>query len=383
MKFCFYLTGINESGVSVVTSRIANYIGENHDVEIIVDGPVSVSKTYMNKFSNVKFILPDYRVEEVNSPNIKNKKILSFLKGVMKPIFGRFCWEVKRSLSNQYRHYDFSDYDKAFICCLSGKFRLAFNKSKNITYIIHNHKSIQLSSGYLIGDFFDKLFFKHSLSSKGIISVSESVKRDLISKFNVAENKIKVVYNPLVLSQNTTRALTVDKTKSFLVVGRLSIQKRVDRAIDAFAIFVKKYNHISCHLNIAGKGDLEDKLKKQVKDLGLENKVKFLGQRDDVDYLINSSCFVLISSDFEGFSTVAIESILSGTLVVASPSDSLLEISELSPGSVLVARDFSSSALCVSMFDAVHSKNISTCSIEHLGKIVSPEVCVAKYIERA
>ncbi|GAC18542.1 glycosyltransferase family 4 protein [Paraglaciecola arctica] len=74
------------------------------------------------------------------------------------------------------------------------------------------------------------------------------------------------------------------------------------------------------HLCIAGNGPLEDSLKKQVKELNLENRVTFLGllnQQELRDYYAASDALILASSR-EGWANVLLESMACGTPVIAT-----------------------------------------------------------------
>lgn len=74
------------------------------------------------------------------------------------------------------------------------------------------------------------------------------------------------------------------------------------------------------HLCIAGHGPLENSLKKQVKELNLDNRVTFLGllnQQQLRDYYAASDALVLASSR-EGWANVLLESMACGTPVIAT-----------------------------------------------------------------
>ena len=88
-------------------------------------------------------------------------------------------------------------------------------------------------------------------------------------------------------------------------VGRLSYQKNHRRLIEIFNGFVKENPHSV--LLLVGVGEKEDEIKKQVHDLGLEKKVKFLGNRNDVNELYQAMDVFVMPSFFEGVPVVGIE----------------------------------------------------------------------------
>ena len=79
-------------------------------------------------------------------------------------------------------------------------------------------------------------------------------------------------------------------------VGRLEFRKRVDVLIKAFARILPKYDDL--YLLIGGTGEEEEQLKKLTKDLGITDRVKFLGFLHDselFDYYASCDVFAFPS----------------------------------------------------------------------------------------
>lgn len=88
-------------------------------------------------------------------------------------------------------------------------------------------------------------------------------------------------------------------------VGRLSYQKNHKLLIEIFNAFSKvKRNTL---LLLIGVGEKEGEIKKQVHNLGLDSKVKFLGNRSDVNELYQAMDVFLMPSFFEGVPVVGVE----------------------------------------------------------------------------
>lgn len=93
-------------------------------------------------------------------------------------------------------------------------------------------------------------------------------------------------------------------------VGRFSSEKNHEYLIDVFNE-VRQINDKSILL-LAGSGDLLEKTKKKVEHLGLSSYVQFLGQRHDVNKLMQAmDCFVMPST-FEGLPFVLVEAQCAG-----------------------------------------------------------------------
>lgn len=99
-------------------------------------------------------------------------------------------------------------------------------------------------------------------------------------------------------------------------VGRFSEQKNHDFLIDIFkSIYDRNNNSV---LLLIGIGELEDTIRKKVKKLGLEENVKFLGLREDVNKLYNVMDVFLLPSLFEGLPIVGVEAQISGLKCIFS-----------------------------------------------------------------
>ncbi len=99
-------------------------------------------------------------------------------------------------------------------------------------------------------------------------------------------------------------------------VGRFNIQKNHDFLIDVFNEVVKLDS--SAMLLLVGKGELKNEIEHKVREKKLEKNVIFLGNRDDVNCLMQAMDVFLFPSLWEGLGIVAIEAQVSGLPVVVS-----------------------------------------------------------------
>ena len=99
-------------------------------------------------------------------------------------------------------------------------------------------------------------------------------------------------------------------------VGRFVEQKNHRFLIDIFnEVHKQKENSI---LLLVGQGPLMEEMKEKVKTLGIEDSVKFLGQRNDVNELYQSFDVFCLPSLYEGLPVVGIEAQATGLLCVLS-----------------------------------------------------------------
>jgi glycosyltransferase involved in cell wall biosynthesis len=128
----------------------------------------------------------------------------------------------------------------------------------------------------------------------------------------------KVHYVPNFLDYREAPALnrsdfeTPEDVPLLLVLGRLHPIKGIDVAIKALADVPEAY------LWIAGEGPMEEALKTLADDLGVQNRVRFLGWRTDKEALLATADITVFPSRQEGFGNVILESWASQTPMVAS-----------------------------------------------------------------
>lgn len=111
-----------------------------------------------------------------------------------------------------------------------------------------------------------------------------------------------------------------------LYAGRLSVEKGVATLIDAYM-----QNDSLMPLQIVGDGPLRNTLQERVQALGLENKIKFLGQQEKTSVLtLMRSAQVLIfpSIWYETFGLTIIEAFACGLPVIASRIGCMMELVE-------------------------------------------------------
>lgn len=176
------------------------------------------------------------------------------------------------------------------------------------------------------------------------VYVSETVKDIYLNTFPEIKKNDKVLYNVVesdVISKKSNERIENKDlyTHKFTLisVGRMVPQKSFDRLINV----VKRLDieGIDVGLLLLGTGELEGKLKNQVKELGLEKNIKFLGyQENPYKYVKNADLFVC-SSLHEGFSTAMTEALIIGTPVITTMCSGMIELLGKNEYGVIVEND--------------------------------------------
>jgi glycosyltransferase involved in cell wall biosynthesis len=164
-----------------------------------------------------------------------------------------------------------------------------------------------------------------------IVATSAGVAEDLVSRFGVARDRIRVVHNPVDLDAiQAASAEPLDRAHDWLwshpvivAAGRLADAKNYPLLLDAFALLRAR---MPAKLFVLGEGERESALREQVARLGLAGAVIFCGfQRNPWRYIARADVFAL-SSRYEGFGNVLVEAMACGVPVVATSSPGTREI---------------------------------------------------------
>ena len=165
---------------------------------------------------------------------------------------------------------------------------------------------------------FRKLLYKNV---DKIICQSNSIRNDFVQDYNLLDEKVVRIYNPVDIKGIRKKAATTpnpyDKNaRNIVAMGRLSYQKGFDLLIHAIAKISKDIPNI--HLTILGKGKLKFELQRLASKLDVDTKVTFAGFiKNPYPYLGYADLFVL-PSRFEGLSSALLEALACGVTVVAT-----------------------------------------------------------------
>jgi len=152
------------------------------------------------------------------------------------------------------------------------------------------------------------------LSDK-IITVSKYDRNlSLSNNIGTKENTI-AIQNGMHDIENDLHAITDQQPANIIMIARFKAPK--DHKGLILALYELKY--MEWHLQLVGEDDgLMDEAKKLVSDLGLEEKIDFLGNRTDVAVLLSRSQIFVLTSFWEGFPLTIIEAMRAGLPVIAS-----------------------------------------------------------------
>ncbi len=203
---------------------------------------------------------------------------------------------------------------------------LTFTKEYKIGSI-HSFKSIELSSPSVFNKL-TRIGYRSSYKNLDkLVCISKTVKEDLISKCKYRFKNIEVIYNPhnieSIRSKSCKKITDIKEQELFqndviLFLGRLSLAKAPWHLINAFKVLQECRPEALLVFIGDGESSVTEYVKDLIRYLGLEEKVVFLGRKNNPYVYLKQAKCVALTSNFEGTPNVIVEAIALGTPVVTS-----------------------------------------------------------------
>ncbi len=183
--------------------------------------------------------------------------------------------------------------------------------------------------------------YRHSLRrlhrhAHRLIANSQAMRRSLVDAVGIDERMIRTMPNPvdtagLQPSAEGRRALRDELNVSddacvIGYLGRLHPVKGVDILLEAAPLLAERLGEY--RLVVAGDGPERQRLEQRALELGVAERVRFLGMRQDVAATASGFDLVVMPSRQEAFGRVAVEMMQLGVPLIANPADGLAELVE-------------------------------------------------------
>ncbi len=161
-----------------------------------------------------------------------------------------------------------------------------------------------------------------------VTTVSESLKRDTLSVFNIKKD-IRVIPNFIDLSLFEDDSPCIRNNfanDNERIVIHVSNLRKVKRVTDVVEIFNRIQKEIKSKLLIVGEGPEWDKAVQIIHEYGLDDKVQNLGKVKNLYSVLKESDLFLLPSEQERFGLAALEAMAAGVPVVSSNAGGIPEV---------------------------------------------------------
>ena len=214
----------------------------------------------------------------------------------------------------------FKEYDLVHVHIFPTSYFVALAKFFSGTktpIVFTEHNSQNRRATHFLFRFIEK--FVYSQFNK-VVCLTKEVKSFVKKNLGVKENKLVIIENGVYLEKiyDTVPHRKSDvgfneSDKLILMSARFETQKDHETIIKSLKLLPEKFK-----LLLAGEGSLLLKYKEFAQNLHLENRILFLNNRKDIFEIMKMVDYNVLSSNFEGLSLSAIESLASGKPFIAS-----------------------------------------------------------------
>lgn len=163
-----------------------------------------------------------------------------------------------------------------------------------------------------------------------VTSVSQSLKDDTYRHFDI-DKEIHVIPNFIELDKHRNESLiscqrSVMAKKEEKIITHISNFRKVKRIPDIVKIFYKIQQQIPSKLMMVGDGPEREIAEQMCLDLGIQEKVIFFGNSNEIDQILSYSDLFLLPSETESFGLAALEAMAWSVPVISSNSGGLPEV---------------------------------------------------------
>ena len=261
-----------------------------------------------------------------------NEVTVVFLKGNpdLKSEFESYGVTVDATLSSvswirKYRllcSYNFKDFDIFHAHLPISEILSSLTLSKN-KLVVTRHNTEQLVRGKL--KYFSQfLAILVETRAAACIAISNTVRDFMITE--------KEWRNPATIStiyygydkMLSSTPLNSSSQTNFLCISRLTPQKDITTLLKAFRIHLNTFSEDS--LTIIGAGSEENRLREQIAQSDFKGKVRLSPKTENVSFAISSSDVFVLTSRYEGFGLVLLESMAIGRPILAAANSAVTEV---------------------------------------------------------
>lgn len=165
-----------------------------------------------------------------------------------------------------------------------------------------------------------------------VTSVSQSLKDDTNRLFDIKKDIIVIpnfieIYNEKT-NENSPCQRSLIASEDEVIITHISNFRKVKRIDDIVKIFYEIQKEVPSKLMMVGEGPEKENAERLCIKLGIQNKVIFFGNSNEIEEILCFSDLFLLPSETESFGLAALEAMACGVPVISSNSGGLPEVNK-------------------------------------------------------
>lgn len=310
-KILFSAVDLNVGGIETALVTLLNYLANEYDITLVLE---KKQGALLNKL--------DKRIEIIEYKPSNNKIVLiRKMINLMKQIHFKRKYKSKFDFSCSYATYS---NPASLVARIASKNSALWVHSEYMQMFNNDEeKYIQFFKGIRIKKFKTIIFV--SQNSKKIFEKTlkkYNEYKDILGRTVLIHNLID--YNQVIeKSKENIEDIKKENRFTFLHVGRHTEEdKKITRIIEVAKML--KEDKLQFRIILVGKGKETEKYKCQVEEYGLQDKIIFLGEKQNPYPYFRIADSLILTSEYEGFPVVFIEGmILELPIITTNVSDSM------------------------------------------------------------
>lgn len=260
-------------------------------------------------------------------PHLKEERLPAF-EFAHTPVTPTLAWKLMRVPKPAVFHFHYGQVLMPEIMWLVAKLR-------RIPYVFHFHLEVEPtgSLGFLFIWYKKHVLPRIMRDARHVVALSEEQEQMIENRYGVMHSRISFLPNGVsnTYLKEGQKSRVVHEPLRLLFVGRLSVQKRADRIVQAMPLL-----KVSAHLTVVGDGEEREHLEALAEHLELKN-ITFTGalSGEDLVAAYREADLLVLPSDREGMPLVMLEAMATGLPVIGSDVQGIRE--HLAGVGVLVA----------------------------------------------
>ena len=220
----------------------------------------------------------------------------------------------------------------------------AVKKSKIKIPIVHTVHSIAQKESPLRDRIFNRFWYKNGKVIP--VALSKEIQKTVLQVYGLDEQDVPIVFNGLNFSKCIQKqAYSSDEKIKLLHIGRFTAEKNHQCIIDAVRLLTDSGVNVS--LKLIGEGPLKAEIEQNVRELGLDSVVEFMGAQSNVYPFLSDADVFMLPSIYEGIPLSLVEAIGTGLPIVASNVGGIPDMIENEVNGLIITPDAESLASAI------------------------------------